>query len=266
MPSVTTPQKNTWHFTEYGHGKPLLLLHGWSFDKSIWSYQIDEFARDFSLITLDLPGHGESTLAANSDIVSDLYHVVCALRRQKINIIGHSFGGFLALQFAAQYADVVEKLVVVGAPAKFARSESYPYGLTTEQIDQLRAFLERDYPKILEVFMRWLFSAHERTQSNFKTIWEQIVDRPQWPDKGALDWILQLIVKADAREQVRKISAYTLIINGSHDQICSKAAAAYLHDHLDHSRIEFFNNCGHLPFLTHPDDFNRLVKTFLKGL
>lgn len=264
MPDLENQQHTTWHFTTQGRGQPLLLLHGWSFDKNIWSCQIDELAQDFSLITADLPGHGESAYAGNIDIVNDLYQLVCSLHNQKITIIGHSFGGFLALQFAAQYAGMVEKLVVVGTPAKFASSADYPHGLTSEQIAQLGVFLEKDYPKILGVFMRWLFSAHERTQPNFRTIWQQLVERTQWPDKNALAWILSLIEKADAREQLRKISAHTLIINGTHDPICPKAAAAYLHDHIDHSRLEYFLNCGHLPFLTHPYDFNRLVKTFLK--
>lgn len=263
MPEIIKQHHATWHFTTQGHGQALVLLHGWSFDKNVWTYQIDEFANNFSLITVDLPGHGESSYAADIDIVNDLYQLVCSLRRQKVSIIGHSFGGFLALQFAAQYAELIEKLVVVGAPAKFVCSQDYPHGLTFEQIAQLRAFLEKEYPKILAVFMRWLFTAQERTQPNFKEIWQHLMHREQWPDKNALAWILSLIEEADAREEINKISAHTLIINGTHDPICPQAAAKYLHERLDNSRLEYFRNCGHLPFLTHPGDFNQLVQSFL---
>lgn len=256
-------QHAIWHFTKQGHGDVLVLLHGWSFDKNVWSYQIDEFTREFSLVTVDLPGHGKSAYAADIDIVNDLYQLVCSLRRQKISIIGHSFGGFLALQFAAQYAELVEKLVVVGAPAKFVCSDDYPHGLTLEQIAQLRGFLDKEYPKILLVFMRWLFTTHERTQPQFKEIWKRLHERDHWPDREALSWILSLIEKADTREELHRITAHTLIINGSHDPICPKEGASYLKKHLDNSELELFNNCGHLPFMTEYVDFNRLVKNFL---
>jgi pimeloyl-ACP methyl ester carboxylesterase len=111
------------HITGYhGNGPQVLLIHGISSDGGGWDPVIDDLARDFTPITMDLRGHGRSGKPDSgylyNDYIGDLDHVLAALQIDAPLIIGHSLGGLITLWWAARHPDRARALVIEDSPLR----------------------------------------------------------------------------------------------------------------------------------------------------
>src|SRR3954465_5470491 len=106
-------------FVRVGSGPPLLLLHGIGNTAQTWAGVLDRLAASHTVIAPDLLGHGSSdkprgdhSVAGHANGVRDLLSV---LDMERVTLVGHSLGGGIALQFAYQFPERVERLVLVGS-------------------------------------------------------------------------------------------------------------------------------------------------------
>ncbi len=106
-------------FREAGDGPVVLLLHGIAGNSASWEPAMRRLARDFTVLAPDLLGHGESakprgdySLGAYASGVRDL---LAALGHDRATVVGHSFGGGIAMQFAYQFPERTERLVLVSS-------------------------------------------------------------------------------------------------------------------------------------------------------
>ena len=104
-----------------GHGTPLVLIHGYPLDHTIWGLIVPLLENDFELILPDLRGFGESGLSGNdyrlTDLAADMVAVLDDLKIEKAAIVGHSMGGYLALAFAHAYPKRMSGLGLVSSQA-----------------------------------------------------------------------------------------------------------------------------------------------------
>jgi pimeloyl-ACP methyl ester carboxylesterase len=109
------------HSTSVGTGPALVFVHGWTCDSSSWTGQVAAFAKDHRVITLDLPGHGQSASPQDGKFSMDLFaRAVEAVRAEagsdRIVLVGHSMGAPVIRQYAHLYPDRVAGLVAVDGP------------------------------------------------------------------------------------------------------------------------------------------------------
>lgn len=265
MPYLKTPKKIDWNYEIDGQGEPLIFLHGWGGDLRLWSAQAEHFSRCYQVIRIDLPGHGKSgwektTLRA---MARDLEKILQGMNCPSVNIVGSSMGGLIALQWFDFFPERFKRIVFVGALPKFLMNQSYPYGLELDRLRKLDGQLEVDYPLIVNVFFRSLFTRQERESCKDAL---QCVSTA-FSAKDALREFLKILEKEDLRgtlEKINKNSIPVQILNGADDYICSKDAVGYLQKKLPRARVELFKDCGHFPFLTKPREFNEALDKFLK--
>jgi 3-oxoadipate enol-lactonase len=104
-----------------GKGTPLVLIHGYPLDHSIWNEVAALLEKDFDVILPDLRGFGESTTVETAygmnEIASDISQLLGKLKIEKAIIAGHSMGGYVALAFANKYPDQVSGLALIGSQA-----------------------------------------------------------------------------------------------------------------------------------------------------
>lgn len=121
------------HYQSLGHqtvGKaPLVLLHGLFGSGDNWGTVAKHFAQYYQVISVDLRNHGRSPHSDSqtyADMANDLLELCDALGLDRINLLGHSMGGKVAMQFATQYPDRIEKLIVVDmAPRAYADAHTH---------------------------------------------------------------------------------------------------------------------------------------------
>ena len=105
------------HHEISGNGKkPLVLLHGFMENTTIWNEMEAHLSKDFTLIKIDLPGHGKSKVYQEIHPVElmaeKVKEVIDALKLEKINLLGHSLGGYVSLAFAENFPEILESMTL----------------------------------------------------------------------------------------------------------------------------------------------------------
>ncbi len=265
MPNLISKSGIVWNYEVEGKGKPIVFIHGWGVDHRIWRQQIKHFVQEFQVIAFDLPGHGNTTWQPVnlSIVVEDIDFLLKTLNVQKAIIVGSSLGGLVGLKYYSLFPGKVEKMIFVGSMPKFSQSKDYPFGLDVDKIRKLDTQLDSSYPSIINIFFRSLFTNEERASRRFK--WLQRFRRTEgFADKKALSHYLSILENEDLRNNLKVVSAPVQFINGREDTICCCNTVEYLKTLLPQARYDFFEKCGHFPFLSKPYEFNALLESFIK--
>jgi len=302
MPDLISDRKLKWHYETEGQGECFLFIHGWAADNRVWNQQLEYFKDFYRVVSVDLPGHGRSDWQDGSleQIARDLDLLFNTLKVELVNLAASSFGGLAALKYIEIFPNRVKRLILVGAGPRFARSEEFPFGLAVPRIKKLREQVKTDFPEILNVFFRSLFTVQERESLRFIDLsttkdrtgevntafsrekkgrytgflnivgkekaskWLQMFERGRdLPNQEALIKFLRIIEKEDLTEAFENITCPVYLLSGREDYICPPEALKYFQSRLPQARVEFFEDCGHFPFLSQPQQFNALVKDFL---
>ena len=114
-----------------GQGPALYLVHGIGARKSTWNQLIDGLKQDFTCVSYDLRGHGESPMPKPPYSLEDLVDDLEALRRrlghQKIHVVGHSLGGMIGPAYAHSYPEHILSVGLLSTAA--GRSDGYLYNI-----------------------------------------------------------------------------------------------------------------------------------------
>jgi len=170
MPHIKAQSPVEWHYEVEGEGDDLFFIHGWGVDKRIWRQQTKFFSQFYRVIAVDLPGHGKSSWEdlTLEMMAHDIKIILDHVKAKKITVIGSSLGGLMAMKLYELYPDMFVRMVFVGAMPKFSKTKEYPHGLDMQKMKNLGNFVETDYPSIINVFFRSLFTREERQSRRFK--------------------------------------------------------------------------------------------------
>ncbi|MGN4946217.1 alpha/beta fold hydrolase [Bacillus cereus group sp. MYBK104-1] len=237
-----------------GSGPVILFLHGLGGNANNWLYQRQYFKGKWTVISLDLPGHGKSEgLEINfKEYVNVLYKLCKYLKLQKVVICGLSKGARVGIDFAIQYPDFVSSLIIVNA---------FPY-LEPE-----------DRKKRLEVYD--LLSLHDNGKKWADTLLEEmgvasneVIVRGFYQSLQSINPVhiqrlFAELVDYDQRPLLLNISCSTLIIRGENDDFVPEKYVREFERRLKNTTFIEFKNSGHLPYLEQPSSFNMTVEKFL---
>lgn len=263
-------------FRVAGSGPALLLIHGVGDNSTTWEAVHAKLAQRFTVIAPDLLGHGESdkpradySLAAFANGMRDLLAV---LGIERVTVVGHSLGGGIAMQFAYQYPHLVERIVLVSTGGVTQdvsvglRLAAMPLG--SEVLAMLRVpgalpalqlvgraagkvlgstKFGRDLPDGLNLLTRLrepaALSAFSRTL------------------RAVVDGHGQLVTMLDRSYLMQSMPVQ--VIWGEDDLIIPVSHARIAHAAIPGSRLEIFENSGHMPHHDHPDRFVETVERFI---
>lgn len=237
------------NYKEEGSGEPLVLLHGWKNDLEIWN-PIAPFLNNYRIIRLDLPGFGESDSPSEAWDVSDyaefLNKFLEKLDISKIILVGHSFGGRVAIKFSVLHPEKVFKLILVDSG-----------GVRLKPIKRFFAFILAKLGKVL-IFLPFI-KIEEIKEKFYKAI-----KAGDYLEKNpVLKQTFLKVIAEDLREEAKKIRVPTLIIWGERDIITSLEEAKILQQSIPKSQLEIIKDVGHLSFLEKEKEFLDILRNFL---
>jgi pimeloyl-ACP methyl ester carboxylesterase len=261
-------------YVHVGRGPALLLLHGIGDSSETWREIIPILARTHTVIAPDLLGHGRSdkpradySVAAYANGMRDLLSV---LGVDRATVIGHSLGGGVAMQFAYQYPERCERLVLISSGGvsrdvhALLRLASAPsadlilplLGLPATRmvtraifglLSKLGTDLGRDADDLLRVFDA-LPNATARL-AFVRTL------------RAVVDWRGQVVTMLDRCYLTSGMP--TLLIWGRRDAVIPYEHARVAHDAMPGSRLEIFDSAGHFPHHSDPKRFVEVLYDFL---
>jgi pimeloyl-ACP methyl ester carboxylesterase len=259
-----------------GQGPVLLLIHGIGDDSSTWGPLLADLARDHTVLAPDLLGHGGSdkprgdySVAAYANGMRDLLGV---LDIDRATLVGHSLGGGVAMQFAYQYPERTERLVLIGAggvsqsvsPA--LRAASLPGaqlvlgmlgmpGMRTQTEAVMWALTRLDHPlgRDAEDFVRLVDALPDATSRSafLRTL------------RAVVDWRGQVVTMLD--RCYLTVGMPTLLLWGADDMIVPVEHGRVAHAAMPESRLEVFEGAGHFPFHTEPERVLDTLRDFLSS-
>ncbi|WP_066914034.1 alpha/beta fold hydrolase [Mycobacterium interjectum] len=259
-----------------GSGPALLLIHGVGDNSKSWEAVHVKLAQRFTVIAPDLLGHGESdkphadySLPAFANGMRDLLAV---LGIDRVTVVGHSFGGGVAMQFAYQYPQLVERIVLVsaGGVAKDVslalRLAAMPLG--AEALGVLRApGLMPAIRRVGRAVQTVLGSTKVgRDAAEVVGLLEGFLDADGLAAfartlRSVVDARGQYVTMLDRSYLVKSVPVQ--IIWGADDLIIPVEHAHTAHAAMPGSRMEIFEDSGHMPFHDHPDRFVEVVDRFV---
>jgi len=234
-----------------GKGLVVLILHGWGSNSEKWERVIGDLSNNnFKVIVPDLPGFGKSQEPSEvwgvEEYCSFVKNLVNSLGLEKFVLLGHSFGGALAVKYASKLPEKIDKLLLVGA-ACFRRKSP-------------RKKLFYVFAKILKVFS--FLPSYEKIRKGFYKI---VVRRSDYPyTKGIMKDIYLKVIKKDLSEELSQIRIPTLIIWGKKDKIKPLKEAYLIKEKIKDARLAILPEAGHSPYRESPSDFSKTILKFLK--
>ena len=261
-------------FFTHGAGPVLVLLHGMAGSCEAWKRVVPKLARDFTLVVPDLLGHGESakplgeySISGHANIIRDM---LAALGHERATLVGQSFGGGVAMQFAYQYPEHCERLVLVSSG-----------GLGREVSPLLRALsipgAEQLFPLVCSPPLRdagrrvidWLGALGLHPAPAVEETWRSYASLADGDTRRAFFRTLQSVIDAGGQSVSATDRLYlaahvpTMILWGSADPIIPVSHAHATHAAIPDSRLEIFEGVGHFPHCEAPDQFVEALLDFI---
>ena len=262
------------HYVESGTGQPVVLIHGNAGGVEDFEFgAIDLLAREYHVIAIDRPGHGGSDrpehMDASVDYQADLLHAtLAALSIRRPALVGHSWGGSLALAYALKYPTEVSAMVLL-APAAYPDSGNIFVRLAAK----VPIFGDLGFWLGKSIFSRGLlkrdlaraFYPQPVPERYFKVVYASWLGRKQlkafFEDESDLNDSLK-----EMKDHYSSIKIRTVIVTGDQDKIVSAKDNAYrLQKAIRGSQITKLKNTGHEIPQTHPESILAALRLLSKA-
>jgi pimeloyl-ACP methyl ester carboxylesterase len=252
-------------YLDVGTGPVVLFLHGFPFDKSMWSDQIEALSSSgFRVIVPDLRGLGETKatreISTMKEMANDAAALLDHLQIVEAVVCGLSMGGYVAFEFAHLFPTRLRGLVLAGTRAP-ADNEQEKAGREQQAQTILRAGMVpisiATLPKLLA----------ERTRAAKPDVVKRVRTMITRSDpKGAAAAQRGMAARRDYTNDLPDINAPTLIIVGREDQIRPVSDAEFMHERIPDSRLEVIEDAAHMTNIEQAEVFNDAVASFLNEL
>lgn len=255
----------TLNYDQQGTGSPLVLIPYLAADYACYAFQVAEYSKHFTCISVDLRGTGESDKPGGTWstelFADDVAALMQALGIQKAHISGLSLGAATGMWLAAKYPDRVQSLSLHSAWTK-----SDPFLTTVVQGWQVMAKALGSVPEmVIQGIFPWCFTPelYAGKPDYIQSLADFVRSRPKQP----LDAFTQqsnAVIAHDTEAQLGKIRAPTQISFGRHDMVTSTRFGNRLQNGIKGSELLIFEGCSHAPIYEKVNEFNLTTLAFLK--
>jgi pimeloyl-[acyl-carrier protein] methyl ester esterase len=252
------------HVEAVGHGRPLVLLHGWALHAGLFAPILPALAPDRRVLAVDLPGHGHSAPLPDWSIetVVDVLDAALGSDDAPPDVLGWSLGGLCALAWASRRPRRVRRLVLVGTTPKFVAGDDWPHAMAPITLARFADELRVAWRATLQRFLTLQVQGSDEGRATLAALRRALFDRGS-PDPAVLSDALATLAAVDLRGEVPRVRQPTLVVAGDRDTLAPMEASAWLAQMLPDARLATIAGAAHAPFLSHRDAFVDAVREFL---
>jgi pimeloyl-ACP methyl ester carboxylesterase len=263
-------------FVKVGEGPALLLLHGLGCDHTTWEPVIDALARRYTVIAPDLLGHGLSDKPRADYSVggyaNGMRDLITVLGIDRVTVVGHSFGGGVAMQFAYQFPERTERLVVVASGGLGPEVSPAIRAISTPGFHQVMGLLTlpgvRHLGKAGLVALSRTRIGAARDLDEVAAIYESFKDPAARAAirrvvSAVVDWRGQIVSMADRAYLTEALPM--AVIWGSDDRVIPVRHASNAAALAPNARVEVLPHAGHFPHKDHPQRFAKVLHEFIRS-
>lgn len=254
------------NYHDVGEGYPVVLLHGSGPGVTAWANWNKLFPilkKDFRVIAPDMVGFGftqrpnDVTYTMNG-WVQQTIDLFDALKIEKANLIGNSFGGALAMAMAIKYPERVNKLVLMGSmgvsfPLTYGLDRVWGYTPSFENMEELLEIFTYDHSFATKDLINTRYESS--MQPGFQESFSSMFPAPRQNGVEAM---------AGNASYIRNIPHETLIVHGREDRVIPIDTSLQLVQLIDNAQLHVFGKCGHWTQIEHTEEFAELVASFFK--
>ena len=249
-------------YTDVGIGTPIVLLHAFPLNRTMWEPQIPQFSTRFRTIAVDLRGHGESSAGDTphtlDDLATDIKHLLDHLHIQKAIFIGLSMGGYILMAFYRLYPDRVKGLVLADTRAQ----ADTPDG-RAGRFEMIRIAETQGTTATADIMIPRLLSTHTITTDHelVGAVRRMILHNPV---ETIVADLRAMAERPDSVPLLATIARPTLLLVGEVDQGTPPSDARLMAEHIPDARLIVLPGAAHLSNLEAPEAFNQAVLSFVK--
>ncbi len=252
----------------------MVLLHGIAGTSATWDAVIPRLAEHHDVLAPDLLGHGESakphgdySLGAYANVVRDLLE---ALGTRPATIVGHSLGGGIAMQFAYQFIERCERLVLVSSGGLGREVHPLLRAATLPGAEAVLPWLSKTTSRGVGALVRGMSRLGIRAGPDLDETWRSFVSLEEPAARRAFIQTVRGVMDAGGQRVSATERLYlaeglpTLIVWGEKDPLIPVRHAREAHERMAGSRLEIFPDAGHFPYRDDPERFASVLVDFIR--
>ncbi|MCL4237296.1 MAG: alpha/beta fold hydrolase [Anaerolineae bacterium] len=250
-------------YEERGQGLPVVLLHGYPLDHTLWRAQIAALGDAYRVIAPDLRGHGASPAPAGDysmdSLAADVAALLDRLGVERAVWVGHSMGGYVAL---AALRTLPQRV------AGLALCASHPFADPPEKAASRRASAEQARREGTAPVVSGMLPLLFRPGTNLETVPAHLIRSMmlRTPPQGVAGVLDGMAARPDAVDMLRPPAPPKAILAGREDQIVRLADLQALVAELPHVALHVMDGAGHLPMIEQPEATTAALRAFLAAL
>ena len=263
-------------YLDSGDGPALLFIHGLTSSQRSWAHLVDALNHDHRVLAPDLFGHGASakpmgdySLGAHAATMRDLLDL---LGIKRVTLVGHSFGGGIAMQFCYLFPERVERLVLVASGGLGRDVSPLLRAATLPGAQWVLPFIASTWVRRrVEAAGRMLGSTGWRASPEVTEVWRGFSSLADGDTRraflattrGVIDPGGQTVSAHDYLPMAIEIP--TLVVWGTRDRMIPAWHATTAHEAIAGSQVKLFEGAGHFPHLDEPERFAQVLSDFMAG-
>lgn len=249
-------------YDDLGEGQnPIIFLHGFPFDKSMWKDQLEALAPNYRVIACDIRGFGRSIDEITSLSIElfsmDLARFMAALGLKKAVICGLSMGGYVALNFQLKYPELVSALILCDTQCISDTKE-----VADGRLIEIKEIEEHGSAEFNKKFIQKVFYKESLVEK--KDLVEKLTGVVNSNSRHIIaEGLRALSGRTETCSTLSEIAVPVLIICGREDQVTPLVQSEYMHKAIQGSTIKVIEKAGHVSNLEQPEIFNSHLIDFL---
>lgn len=261
------------YLKDYGHGKPVILIHGWPLSNEMWEHQIDALVENnFRVIAYDRRGFGKSSQPWNGydydTLADDLKAIIDQLELDEVTLVGFSMGGGEVVRYFSRHGgkNIAKAILISSVTPHLLKTDSNPAGVPQEKYDAMAEQIKEDRISFLDGFGKTFFGVSFISKPVSTPLLDYYRMLGSLASPRATLECAKSFSTTDFSREMASVNVPTLIIHGDEDktvpiEITSEIATKLIPDNI----FIIYDGAPHGLFYVEKEKLNRDLIKFLNS-